>query len=461
MIKSLFRKLFISYVGIIILTLAVISLVLSALFSSFYYASKEKELISQGQELAGLLSASLGENKNREAVDFMLGALRSRRPTQIFIIDREGLSVPENLGLPPPYPGLSLEPAESAKLLQGQVITWQRYNRRLNQTILAAAVPFSLRKQVAGAILLFTPVANIRETIVAVRRLILYSAGVAILLALIPGYFLSRSISSPIRQMSALTLEMARGNFRQQVPVTSRDEVGQLAENFNHLAVNLEQTMSTLLQEKAKSENILANLAEGVVATDRQGRVILLNPGAERVLELKQEVTLYQPLQEIRGCQSLGDLFLEAMAAGEQREREFTLASGKIVLLVRVTPLLEPEGEKGIYGAVGVLQDITDFKKLEQLRRDFIADVSHELRTPLTSIQGFSEALIDGVAGDGPMQEEYFKVIHRESLRLNRLINELLDLARLEAGKVSWELNPIEMPDLFTEVLFKLKPQLE
>jgi hypothetical protein len=126
MIKSLFRKLFISYVGIIILTLAVISLVLSALFSSFYYASKEKELISQGQELAGLLSASLGENKNREAVDFMLGALRSRRPTQIFIIDREGLSVPENLGLPPPYPGLSLEPAESAKLLQGQVITWQR-----------------------------------------------------------------------------------------------------------------------------------------------------------------------------------------------------------------------------------------------------------------------------------------------------------------------------------------------
>jgi two-component system sensor histidine kinase ResE len=459
MIKSLFRKLFISYVGIIILTLAVISLVLSALFSNFYYASKEKELISQGQELAGLLSASLEENKNREAVDFMLGALRSRRPTQIFIIDREGLSVPGNLGLSPPYPGLSLEPAESAKLLQGQVITWQRYNRRLNQTILAAAVPFSLRKQVAGAILLFTPVANIRETIVAVRRLILYSAGVTILLALIPGYFLSRSISSPIRQMSALTLEMSRGNFRQQVPVTSRDEVGQLAENFNHLAVNLEQTMSTLLQEKAKSENILANLAEGVVATDRQGRVILLNPGAERVLELKQEVALHQPLQEIRGCQSLGDLFLEAMAAGEQREREFTLASGKIVLLVRVTPLLEEE--KGIYGAVGVLQDITDFKKLEQLRRDFIADVSHELRTPLTSIQGFSEALLDGVAGDGPMQEEYFKVIHRESLRLNRLINELLDLARLEAGKINWELNPIEMPDLFTEVLFKLKPQLE
>jgi two-component system sensor histidine kinase ResE len=457
--KSIFSKLFLSYVGIIFLTLAVIGLVLSILFNSFYYASKKRELVSQGQELASLLSTSLGEQKNREAIDFLLNALRTRRQTRIFIIDREGLNISENLDLSPPYPGLSLEPAESTKLLQGQVITWQRYNRRLNQTILAAAVPFSVREQVAGAILLFTPVADLRETTAAVRRLILYSAGAAIFLALIPGYFLSRSISRPIQQMSALTLEMARGNFRQQVPVTSQDEVGQLAKNFNLLAVNLEQTVSTLLQEKTKSENILANLAEGVIATDRQGRVILLNPGAERVLELKQGETLNHPLQEIRGCQPLGDLFLEAMAAGEQRRREFTLASGKIILLARVAPLLEEE--KGIYGAVGVLQDITDFKKLEQLRRDFIADVSHELRTPLTSIQGFSEALLDGVASDGPTQEEYLKVIHRESLRLSRLINELLDLARLEAGKINWELNSIEIPDLFAGVLFKLKPQLE
>lgn len=455
--KSLFGRLFLSYVGIILLTLAVISLVLSALFNSFYYASKEKELVSQGQELAGLLGASLAEQKNREAVDFILSALRSHRNTRILVIDREGLNLAGNQGLSP-YPGLRLEPAESRGLLQGQVITWQRHNPRLNQTILTAAVPFSVREQVAGAVLLSTPVADIRETIAAVRRLILYAAGAAIFLALIPGYLLSRSISRPIRQMSALTLEMARGNFRQQVPVTSRDEVGQLAENFNHLAVKLEQTVSTLLQEKTKNENILVNLAEGVVATDRQGRVILLNPGAERVLELKQEEVLHQPLQEIQSCPSLGALFREAMEAGEQRWGEFTLAGGKIVLLARVAPLLEEE--KGIYGAVGVLQDITEFKKLEQLRRDFMADVSHELRTPLTSIQGFSEALLDGMAGDKPVQEEYLKVIHRESLRLNRLINELLDLARLEAGKISWELNPIEVPDLFAGVLFKLKPQL-
>jgi hypothetical protein len=154
--KSLFGKLFLSYVGIILLTLAVISLVLSALFNSFYYASKEKELVSQGQEIADLLSTSWGEQNNREAVDFMLSALRSHRNTRIFIIDREGLNLAGNQGFSP-YPGLRLEPAESQGLLQGQVITWQRHNPRLNQTILAAAVPFSVREQVAGAILLFRP----------------------------------------------------------------------------------------------------------------------------------------------------------------------------------------------------------------------------------------------------------------------------------------------------------------
>ncbi|HHW42396.1 HAMP domain-containing protein [Desulfofundulus thermobenzoicus] len=455
--KSLFGRLFLSYTGIIFLTLVVISLVLSALFNSFYYTSKEKELVSQGQEIAGLLSASPKEPQNQEAVDLILRTLRSRSKTRIIVIDREGLNLASNEGSSP-YPGLRLEPAESQGLLQGKVITWRRHNPRLNETILAAAVPFSVGEQVGGAILLFTPVADTRETITAVRRLILYAAGVAIFLALIPGYLLSRSISRPIRHMSALTLEMARGNFHQQVPITSRDEIGQLAENFNHLAIKLEQTVNTLLKEKTKNESILANLAEGVIATDRQGRVILLNPGAERVLELKQDEVLHRSLEEIKDCPSLGALFRDAMAAGEQRWGELTMTGGKLVLLARVAPLWEEK--KGIYGAVGVLQDITEFKKTEQLRRDLIADVSHELRTPLTSIQGFCEALLDGVEEDRVAQEECLKMIHRESLRLNQLINELLDLARLEAGKVNWELNPIEVPDLFAGVLFKLKPQL-
>jgi len=114
-----------------------------------------------------------------------------------------------------------------------------------------------------------------------------------------------------------------------------------------------------------------------------------------------------------------------------------------------------------VNGVVGVFQDITELRQLEQLRRDFVANVSHELRTPLTSIQGFLEGMMDGVISDESVKKQYLQVIHRETLRLNRLIHDLLELALMESGKVSWDLNPIDASELVARVLFKLTPQLQ
>lgn len=459
--RSLFSRLLASFAGIILVTLVVTSLVLSWLFSSFYFYTKEKELVSQGEEIAGLLSASLGEQVDRETINILTArSLRAQQDTRIMIVGREVLDAAVNPGPGPyPLPPSPLEPADGQKLLQGRAITWQRQMPRSNQTILTAAVPFTNREQIAGAIILSTPVADIRATVSAVRRLIFYSAGVAILLAIIPAYYLSRSISRPIKQMSALTMEMAKGNFRRQIPVTSRDEIGRLAENFNRLGVELEQTINNLSREKTQNENILSNLAEGVIATDLAGRTTLLNPAAGRLLGLNEEEALNQELAGFEGCRDLGSLFKAVIETGEQHSGEFDLPGKKSVLFALVAPLRGRDG--AIYGAVGVIKDVTEARKLEQLRRDFIADVSHEIRTPLTSIQGFTEALLDEVTADRTVQAEYLKVIHQESLRLGRLINELLDLARLESGKVSWDLNSIDVPELFAGVLLKLKPQLE
>ncbi|MGQ9824752.1 MAG: ATP-binding protein [Desulfotomaculales bacterium] len=463
MSKSLFGRLFASFAGIILVTLAVTSLVLSWLFGSFYFYTKERELISQGEEIAALLSASLENKAGGETINFLIAqSLRAQQDTRIILVGREILDSAANpAAAPGPYQlsPLPLEPAHGSKLLQGRAVTWQRQLPRSNQTILTAAVPFTNRERVAGAILLSAPVADIRATISAVRRLILYSAGAAIFLAIIPAYLLSRSISRPIKQMSALTVEMAKGNFGLQIPVTSRDEIGTLAENFNRLGVELEETITSLSREKTQKENILSNLAEGVVATDLEGKITLLNPAAEHLLGLDQDSAANRDLAGFEGCGELGALFKKVIATGEQCSGEFNLPAKKSILLALAAPLRSRE--EGIYGAVGVIKDVTEARKLEQLRRDFIADVSHEIRTPLTSIQGFTEALLDEVTADKKTQAEYLRVIHRESLRLGRLVNELLDLARLESGKVSWDLNPIDLPELFARVALKLKPQLE
>lgn len=454
--KSLFSKLMASYLVITLVTLAAVGIAISQLFANYFYAAKEKELERKGQEMARLMSVYL-EKEQSQSVDFMLNTVGTFLDARLVAIDRESLQQGGSGFQGPPH--LWLEADEAARVLQGEVISKRGFSPRYGQAVLSVAVPVQSNNGVAGALILAAPISGMTATVNAVRFLILYAAAGAVVLSALVGFWLSRSISRPLSQMSAVTREMARGNFRQRVEVTSGDEVGRLAEDFNHLAVTLDQTISALSQEKGKIENILANMTEGVLAVDGAGRVLLANAGISRTLQVEPAEILNRLVSELPCCPGLAGLFSAVIESGEPRSAEFELGGGRTFVLAHLAPLQKAGG--GSYGAVGVLQDITELRKLELLRRDFVANVSHELRTPLTSIQGFVEALMDGTIDESRARERYLKVIHRETLRLNRLIHELLDLALIESGKVCWDLNPIDVSSLVSRVLLKLRPQME
>lgn len=450
--KSLFSRLLASYLIIILVTLLAVGLAMSHFFTSYYYDAKQKELVNRGKQAAAILSRFLEADAGGDGPGFVLRTVGFPPDAHMIILDRQALLQPDP---GPPQRPLWLNGEDKSKILHGEVVVKRGYDQRYNQNLLSVAVPVKVNGEVTGALLFFTLIADIKASIAAVQRLILYAAGIAVLLSTFVGLVLSRSISGPLKQMSRITLEMARGNFHQQVPVTSRDEVGQLAENFNHLAVTLERTVDALRQEKVKMENILVNMSEGVLAVNRENRVILCNPVAARVLGADEAALAERPLPEEL---PVAALFKSVLETGENRSIEFSPDAGRTFLLAHAAPLERPG--TGIYGAVGVLQDITGLRKLEQLRRDFVANVSHELRTPLTTIQGFVEAMQDGMAGDGAVREKYLQVIHEETIRLNRLIHDLLDLSLLESGKVEWEINLVELPHLLSRVLFKFQPQI-
>ncbi|MEW6228370.1 MAG: ATP-binding protein [Bacillota bacterium] len=456
--RSLFAKLLGSYLIIALLTLLAVGVAMSRLFADYYYSARERQLIQRGKAIGELMESYLEEGESLRSLDRVLGTLGYAQNIRMAVVDREGLILAGGTRLPGPR-HLQFEVEESRRILQGEVVSRRGFSPRFNQIMLSVAVPIRTKEQVVGGLLLFTPVADITATIGAVQRLILYAAGIAILLSTLLGYFFSRSISHPLKAMSRITLEMARGDFRQKILVASRDELGQLAQNFNHLSSALEQTIGTLHQEKRKIENILSNMSEGVVATDAHRKLILTNPVAARMLKCKDASLLGLSLADLSACPGLEELFGSVLDSGQERSAECRLVDGKTFVLVHVAPLKGPEG--GIYGAVGVFQDITELRQLEQLRRDFVANVSHELRTPLTSIQGFLEGMMDGVISDESVKKQYLQVIHRETLRLNRLIHDLLELALMESGKVSWDLNPIDASELVARVLFKLTPQLQ
>ncbi|MCR3921975.1 MAG: cell wall metabolism sensor histidine kinase WalK [Firmicutes bacterium] len=452
---NIFTKLLTTYLVIILITLFVVGLLFTQLFQNYFYNARENELLAKGQEVADIFSAQLLGLQDPRITNDLLFALDRFLDARVHPVDKSMLGLAtcpgfEEMGLPLTVDELEL-------LLQGHPVAKRGYHSVSREQLATVAVPIMVMDEVAGAVFLNAPLTGISHTVSQVQGLVFYAALLATSLAMVVGYYMSKSISHPLQQMNRAALEVAGGNYQQQVKVTSSDEVGQLAHSFNHMSSTLFQTVEALSQEKAKLENIMISMNEGVVAIDQQNRILLANPQAQQLLRLQKADLTGQKITTLLPDSAMPNLFSDVMQSDESHSHEYTEEGGRILSL-QVAPLRRGEI---IWGAVGILQDVTQVRHLEQMRRDFVANVSHELRTPMTSIQGFVEALLDGFAQDQKSQDRYLQVILDETIRLNRLVNDLLDLSRLETGQVSWPMEPLALPALIAQVATKLSSQFE
>mgnify|MGYP003897850797 CR=1 FL=1 len=454
--KSIFSKLLLSYIAVVAFSFLVSGILSSQFFSRHYLASKEEEIMEQAKTISEFISRS-----PQEEIPETLPSLR--KGVKILLIRRQELSSP-NFPIseppPPPWGRIRREPLPHEmieKVLQGETVVFRGFSPRFDQTMLIAASPVVRDGEVSSILLLLSPIVNIEATLSAVRRIILISSTISLIFSLLLSYFFSHSLTHPIRKISEAARDLASGNLQRRIEVSTEDELGQLAQDFNYLSSALEKTINNLHQEKRETENILLHMAEGVVATDEEGKITSINPALLKKLEWEGGSPLGLPISQLFPQTQIQEMFSQALKEGKEEAQEFQTENGDHLIL-HLTPL--KEGEK-IYGAVGVFQDITELRQLEELRRDFLANVSHELRTPLTSIQGFVEAMMDGVISDEELRKKYLEVIHRETLRLSRLIHDLLDLSLMESKKIEWEMGPLSLPPLIDQVLLKLMPQIE
>ena len=302
-------------------------------------------------------------------------------------------------------------------------------------------MPIRTARGVGGGVLLHYPVRGIARTLRAVRPLFYRTLMWAVLLSIGAGFFLSRKLARPLQEMTAISLEMSRGNFDKRVQEISKDEVGQLARAFNHLAEELGRSIYALTQEKSKTESILVSMTDGVIACDAEGRVMLMNPKAVEFCGRTEASAIGEDLREVIPDPLLVESFRETLATGRRCELE--MERGSKAYLVRISPITGPGGEK--WGCVALLNDISSRRELEEMRRQFVANVSHELRTPLTSIRGFLQAILDGVVTDPASVRKYLRIMLAECLRLIRLSNSLLDLSRIEGGSIELSREEVDL----------------
>ncbi|MEA4970213.1 MAG: histidine kinase dimerization/phospho-acceptor domain-containing protein [Candidatus Pelethousia sp.] len=299
------------------------------------------------------------------------------------------------------------------------------------------------RGSVIGAVFLIKPLGEVRAAIGSLLVALIVSMVAVTAIMIAPAYLGSRSIVQPIRQMQAIANAMAGGDFTVRAPDMGGDEIASLGKSLNYLSAALSATIGDLTFEKNRLTATLNGLGEGIVSFDASAEVTQFNPASLRLLGVKQG-------QEPTGSPLLEKLLpaIKAVLAGEgtaQREME----RGDAILRFTITSLYE--GGR-IEGAVMLIQDVTEAVRLEKTRTEYVANVSHELRTPLASIRGLADALNDGLVKKEEDKARYYGYILHESLRLSRLIDDLLELSRLQSGAVALSKQSLCMDELIYDV---------
>ncbi|MGI6491541.1 MAG: two-component system histidine kinase PnpS [Pelotomaculum sp.] len=270
--------------------------------------------------------------------------------------------------------------------------------------------------------------------------------------------FMYKRIMSPLNEMAFIAQDMAKGNLEQEIRIFAQDEIGDLARSINYMARQLKTTIDDVVSEKNIIQAVLAGMADGVIAMDPWGRVILINPVVEKLFGITQENCKGKNILRIIPNNELEKMINHALETGQPLDKQIEVETPEpLIFLANVTPLQNGGTEQA--GLVAVLKDITERRKVEKMRSDFVANVSHELRTPITSIKGFAETLLDGAIEDPKVARPFLEIIDSETERLSRLIDELLNLSHIEERKTTPDWQPLNISNLINRVLVILQPK--
>ncbi|MBC5637103.1 HAMP domain-containing protein [Ornithinibacillus sp. BX22] len=302
-------------------------------------------------------------------------------------------------------------------------------------------------------VLVYQSLAIVDRTKAETTKIILGAAAVAIILTTIFAFFLSTRITSPLIKMREAAFDLTRGEFNTKVPILTHDEIGELAMAFNHMGRQLKFHINALRQEKEQLSSIVNSMADGVITLSRSGEIIATNQPAERFIEdWYFEKNLQSDTESRKLPKELLDTLQQVIEGEKEVIEEITLQGRTWVMIM--TPLYD---QAYIRGAVAVIRDMTEERRLDKLRKDFIANVSHELRTPISMLQGYSEAIVDDIAETKEEKNELAQIIYEESLRLSRLVNELLDMASMEAGHLTLKKEKVDITPYIERIFRKFQ----
>jgi len=452
---TLFRRLILLVIMAILIVAAIVGVAFMRIAGPVFTRVRADEILTRAQSVVSYYQQYLeGEIQLRAMQDAIkvsgtfsnaqLQIFDARGELQIWTMDRS----PDFFyqANSPQMQAITLPVAiEAMQTMQSATRTVSEKTRKLEYIVVAT--PVITNGTVTGAVVLLSSMRVVQSPLQRLYLLLGLSCLIALLIMLLPLYYFLRRMVDPLQQMNTVALSMAQGNFSLRADESTSGEIGELANSINHLATQLGKTMQALLLERNRLQLLVDGLAEGILALDETGGFLHTNPSIYRLFDI--EIDEQRLRQAMDACDVMLMQDIQAVAETGQPLSRNVKRDGS-VLRVTATPLYD---EANICrGVVALFRDITESERLEQTRRDYVANVSHELRTPLSAVRGLAEALSDGMIKTPEDQSRYYGYILRECMRLSRLIEDLLELSRLQSGTIALQKKVVELPQLLEDI---------
>lgn len=464
-----FRRVLVLVYGTVILFALLITGIYTAVSPQIFASNKISDLIPKGQIIAGYIESTLRGELSSTYLVPLIGRSTSQWEATVWVVDASGDTLirtqqieGRRVGRLPAKLSKSMLP----QVLSGEVAThvgsmedltvsdgtsqrksaWSSSvmnglsegsaktpetdstEEVMNGNLVVVAVPVTFMDEVIGAVFMAQSMTEIMGGMQALTNTLALSLLLVGLLMLPVVLFFASRMVRPITRMRTVALTMAGGDLTARAEDGSNDEYGELGRALNHLSSELGSTISSLQMERNRLQSLINGLSEGIIAVDAKGATTLINPAVYGLLNLQSTD------DNVRAAApDVFAMFDQALSSAQAVKK--TVWQGDVALHISVSPLLLQSGE--VTGCVGIVSDVTSAERLEQTRRDYVANVSHELRMPLTAMRALIEPLRDGLVKTEEQRQQIYDVVLRETMRLSRLVNDMLELSRLQSGTAS------------------------
>jgi two-component system phosphate regulon sensor histidine kinase PhoR len=320
------------------------------------------------------------------------------------------------------------------------------------------AVPIANQGKVLGIARVALPLTDVENSVSHVTRIIILATVIITILAILAAWLIARTTTRPVRQLTKASKRIAAGQLGQKITVSTKDEIGQLAQAFNEMSSNLKTTMDAISTEKTKLANVLENMADGVIMTDVEGNIMLANPAAGKLFGFKEADAVNKPLIEMVHDHEVDEILKQCLKTGKQQSTQFESGIARRFLRAIAVPLYN-HGRSS--GTLVLLQDLTELRNLQTMRRDMVGNISHELRTPIASIKAMVETLQNAAIDDKEASRDFLSRIEGEADRLTQMVAELTQLSRIETGRAELRIESVNLNTLTDGVLVEMSPLAE